>query len=102
MTSLFIIRFIKILMVTAPFLSMLLMVLALWGIGGKTTYTDLNSTKQQMVASEGEAKNYLVNSIKNQELSSSELENPEITVEGKSDTTKKEALPEKIDWRLVI
>jgi hypothetical protein len=103
MTSLFFIRFIKILMVTMPFLSMILMVLALWGIGGKTTYTDLKSTKQQMEFASGEAKNYLVKGSQSPVVSSTELENPEISVDvEKSDPTEKEALPEKIDWGLVI
>jgi hypothetical protein len=88
-------------MVTMPFLSMILMVLALWGIGGKTTYTDLNSSKQQMEFATGEAKNYLVKGSQTPELSSTELENPEINVE-KSVPTEKEPLPEKIDWGLVI
>jgi hypothetical protein len=103
MTSLFFIRFIKILMVTTPFLTMTLMVFALWGVGGKTTYTDLNATKQQMEFAAGEAKNYLVKGTKSHELSSTELENPEISVEvEKNAPTKKETLPEKIDWGLVV
>jgi hypothetical protein len=103
MTSLFFIRFIKTLMVTTPFLTMILMVLALWGVGGKATYTDLNSTKQQMEFGAGEAKNYLVKGTKSHELSSTELGNPEISVEEeKSATTKKDPLPEKIEWGLVV
>ncbi|MEQ1545251.1 hypothetical protein [Methyloglobulus sp.] len=103
MTSLFFIRFIKILMVTTPFLTMILMVLALWGVGGKATYTDLKATKQQMEFAAGEGKNYLVKETKSHELSSTELENPEINVEvEKSATTKKDSLPEKIDWGLVV
>jgi hypothetical protein len=102
MTSLFFIRFIKTLMVTAPFLTMILMVLALWGVGGKATYTDLNSTKQQMEFAAGKAKNYLVKGSKSHELSSTELENPEISVEEENATTKKDPMPEKIDWSLVV
>lgn len=102
MTSLFFIRFIKTLMVTTPFLAMTMMVLALWGVGGKATYTDLNSTKQQMEFASGEAKNYLVKEVKSPDISSTELENPKISVEEESSPTKKEPLPEKINWGLVV
>jgi hypothetical protein len=103
MTSLFFMRFIKTVMVTMPFLIMILMVLALWGVGGKTTYADLNATKQQMEFGAGEAKNYLVKGTKNHDLNSTELENPEISVEvEKCTTTKKDPLPEKIEWELVV
>lgn len=102
MTSLNCIRIIKTLMVTTPFLTLILMVLALWGVGGKTTYTDLNSMKQQMKVGAGEAKNYFVKETKSNELTSSELENPKISVEEeKSATTKKDPLPQKISWGLV-
>ena len=103
MTRLFLIRSIKTLMVTTPFLIMILMVLTLWGVVGKTTYTDSNAVKQQMEFASREAKNYLVKGIKSPKLSSSELENPEICVEvEKSAPTIKEPLSEKIDWGLVV
>jgi hypothetical protein len=103
MTNLFFIRFIKTLLVTMPFLTMILMVLALWGVGGKTIYIDLNATKQQMEFVAGEAKNYLVKGSKSHELSSTELENPEISIkEEKNAPIKKEPLPEKINWGLVV
>jgi hypothetical protein len=94
---------IRMLMVTTPFLAMILMLLALWGVGGTATYTDLNSTAQQMEFSAGEAKNYLVNDTKNHGLCSKGLENPEIGAEEeKSTTTEKDSLPEKIRWDLVV
>jgi hypothetical protein len=103
MTSLFFIRAIKTLMVTMPFLIMILMVLTLWGVVGKTTYTDPNATKQQMEFASREAKNYLVKGIKSSELSSTELQNPEISVDvEKSAPTNKEPLPDKIDWGLSV
>jgi hypothetical protein len=90
-------------MVTTPFLTMVLMVLALWGVGGKTTYTDLSAAKQQMEFASKEAKNYLVKGSKSPALSSTESENPEISVEVEiSPPTKKEPLPEKINWGLVV
>jgi hypothetical protein len=103
MTNLFFIRFIKTLLVTTPFLTMLLMVLALWGVGGKATYTDLNSTKQQMELAAKEAKNYLVKDTKSHVQSAIESENPEISVEvEKNPDAKKQLLPEKVDWGLVV
>lgn len=102
MTSLFFIRFIKTLMVATPFFAMILMVLALWGVGGKATYTDLNATKPKMEFAAGEAKNYLVKGTKSQGLSSTELETPKISVEEETTPIKKDLLPEKIDWGLVI
>jgi hypothetical protein len=103
MTNLFFTRFIKTLLVTMPFLTMILMVLALWGVGGKTTYTDLNSTKQQMELAAKEAKNYLVKDTKSRDQSATESENPEISVEvEKNPEPKKQPLPEKIAWGLVV
>ena len=100
MTSLYFLRFIKTLMVTTPFLTMILMVLALWGVGGKTIYTDQNAMNPQIELSAGKAKNILVKEAKSQELPS-ELENPKITIE-ESPPIKAKPLPEKIDWGLVV
>jgi hypothetical protein len=101
--SLFFIRFIKSFMVATPFLIMLLMVFALWGIGGKATYTDLNSTVKQIDPSFGEAKNYLVNETQHRGQSSNELDNlGECESIKKNGTTKKETLPEKIAWGSVV
>jgi hypothetical protein len=79
---------------------MILMVLALWGVGGKAIYTDLNTTKPQIALSAGEAKNILVKEAKSQELPS-ELENPKINIE-ESPPRKDKPLPEKIVWGLVV
>lgn len=102
MTNHFFKSFIKTLMVATPFLAMIVMVLALWGVGGKTTYTDSNPTKPQMEFSAGEAKNYLVKGTKGDGLSSTELENPRINIEEKCAMPKEIPLPEKIDWGLVV
>jgi hypothetical protein len=103
MASLFFTRFIKTLLVATPFLSMILMVLALWGVGGKTTYTDLNITKQQIQYSVGEAKNIMVNETKNNELPQAQLKQPEVCVGAeKSEPPKQEPLPEKIEWGHVV
>ena len=100
MTSLYFVRFIKTLMVTTPFLAMILMVFALWGVGGKTIYTDLNAVKPQIELSAGEAKNILVKEAKSQELPS-ELENPKINI-AEDPPLKAKPLPEKINWGLVV
>jgi len=90
-------------MVTTPFLTLILMVLALWGVGGKTTYADLNSTKQQIKFGAGEAKNYFVKETKSNELPATELQSPKICVEEeKNTTTKKDPLPQIISWGLVV
>ncbi|NOT12258.1 MAG: hypothetical protein HOP23_10585 [Methylococcaceae bacterium] len=103
MTSFYFIRVIKTLMVTTPFLTMILMVLALWGIGGKATYNELNATKQQMKLGAGEAKNYLVNGTKIDEPPATELGNPEIIVEQeKSVPKKRDPVPKKIQWGIAV
>lgn len=102
MARILFVRLIKTLMMTAPFLSLIMMLLALWGVGGKTIYTDLNFPKKQIEFSDGDAKNYLVNETKGNELCSKELKNPEVNGEEKNDTPKTESLPEKIDWDQVV
>ncbi|MEQ1637762.1 MAG: hypothetical protein ABL903_13845 [Methylococcales bacterium] len=103
MTSHFFLRFIKTLMVTTPFLAMIVMVLALWGVGGKTTYADLNFMNPKMAFSEGEAKNYLVKGTKSGWQSPTHLENHEINAEaGNCGATKIKPPREKINWRLVV
>lgn len=103
MNSFYFLGFIKALMVTTPFLTMILMVLALWGVGGKTTYSDQNAMNQQMEFSPGEAKNILVKETTSDELTSQELESPKFCVqEEKNATTKKDPLPKKIGRGLVV
>jgi hypothetical protein len=102
MASLFFIRFIKMLMVTTPFLAMTLMLLALWGVGGKTTYSDLSPIKAEKEITIGEAKNYLVNEIKSHESPSAEMLEPKICGEEKNATPAKQPTSEKIDWEQVV
>ena len=83
---------IKFLMISAPFLSMVMMVLALWGVVGKTTYTDLDATKKGIAFGTQEAKNYLVNETKNIEQCPEEFKSPDIGME------KETPKPHKIDW----
>jgi len=103
MNSLYFIGFIKTLMLTTPFFTMILMVFALWGVGGKTIYTELNPTNQQIGFNNVEAKNILVNETKIDERTSTELENPKICVEEeKNDTAKKDPLPKKVGRGLLV
>jgi hypothetical protein len=102
MTRLLIARLFKTLMVTTPFFTMIAMVLALWGVGGKTTYVELGGIKQPIALHAGEAKNILVNETKKPEISSTEITEPKITPEVENAPTKVESYPEKIDWEKVI
>jgi hypothetical protein len=103
MNSFYLIGLIKTLLLTMPFFTMILMVFALWGVGGKTIYPDLNPTNQQIGFNNAEAKNILVNETKIDVLTSTELANPKICVEEeKNDTAKKEPLPKKIGRGLVV
>ena len=87
---------IKFLMLSAPFLSMVMMILALWGVVGKTTYTDLDATKKGIAFGDKEAKNYLVNETKNIEQCPEELKSTNIGPKGES------PIPDKIDWEHVV
>jgi hypothetical protein len=88
--------FIKFLMMSTPFLSMLMMILALWGIVGTTTYIDLGTPKQSMEFAAGEAKNYLVSETKNSGQCPEELKSPDVGQE------KEEPRPAKIDWEHIV
>jgi hypothetical protein len=96
--------FIRILITTTPFITMIVMVLALWGVGGKTTYIGLETPKKP--ADTGlMAENYLVSGTKakSKEICSTDLKNKENTLEPeKSDSTKNEKLNEKIDWEHTV
>ncbi len=82
---------IKFSMMSAPFLSMMIMLLALWGIVGKTTYTDADDMKRGIGTDVPEAKNYLVNETKNSEQCGKEVQN-----------AGENPMPEKIDWEHVV
>jgi len=87
---------IKFLMVSAPFLSMVMMILALWGVVGKASYPDLDAAKQGIAFGAQEAKNYLVNETKTSEQCPEELKNPDIEPE------KENPMPNKIDWEHIV
>ena len=103
MINVYITRSIKTLMMATPFVSMILMVMALWGIGGKTTYTDMKTANQEVEFNAGEAKNILVNETKSSELSSSVVEAPKFcTQEEKSEPAPKKLIPKKVQRGLVV
>lgn len=93
---------VKFLMVTAPFLSMAVMILALWGVVGKATYPDLDKAATQAAAPASdagkapEAKNYLVNETKPIEQCPEAVQT--------LDTGSDEEAPTsgKIDWEHVV
>ena len=87
---------IKFLMMSAPFLSMVMMILALWGVVGKTTYTDLAAEKNGAAFAPNEAKNFLVNETKNIEQCPEILKSPDIESE------KDNSMHGKIDWEHVV
>jgi hypothetical protein len=106
MTSQIFKRLLQAIMVTTPFMAMMFMVLALWGIGGKATYSDINPnpmTMQPVKFNPGETNNYLIKGgDQSDKTPAEELEKPKIVVdEVKAPTPEKES-PEKIKWELVV
>ncbi len=87
---------IKFLMVSAPFLSMVMMILALWGVVGKANYADLDVAKRAIADGDKEAKNYLVNETKNSEKCPEALKSPDVEPEGE------DPMPGKIDWEHIV
>ncbi|MGR9086768.1 MAG: hypothetical protein ACU841_06810 [Gammaproteobacteria bacterium] len=88
---------IKLLMLSVPFLSMAIMILSLWGIMGKATYTDLDDSLQgAAVGTKIEATNYRVNETKPIERCPGERKNPD------SGTEETKPIPEGIDWQQVV
>lgn len=87
---------VKFLMVSAPFLSMVMMILALWGVAGKASYPDLEAMRQAKPATAGDAKNYLVNETKTIEQCPETLETPD------TDSEAEQPMPGKIDWAHVV
>jgi hypothetical protein len=105
MARLFFTSFIKTLMMTTPFITMVVMVLALWGVGGKTTYIGLDSSKK--IENDAlMAKNYLVSgtTANNQEICPTELKSPKKDTEKEksADINEIELSPVKIDWEHTV
>jgi hypothetical protein len=101
MNRFFITGLIKGFLVATPFLSMLVMMLALWGVVGKATYVEPGSIQTQTGFSLGAAKNMMVNDTKSQKISSTELDNPKVDADEQAPPEKVPSY-EKIDWSKVI
>lgn len=89
-------RLIKFLMMSAPLLSLVMMVLALWGVVGKTTYPDLNTTKKGITFGAEGAENYLVNETKNIKQCPEQLKSADIGPKGEKPMTG------KMDWEHIV
>jgi len=83
---------IKCLIVSTPLLSMMLMILALWGVVGKARYPDLEAARQAQARDVGDAKNYLVNETKPVEQC------PEAVAPPDTGAETERPMPGKIDW----
>jgi hypothetical protein len=103
MINLFFLRPIKILMMATPFLSMILMLCALWGVIGKTTYTDINGLAAQNLFEQPKAKNFLVNETKSAEACVTVPKLPEATENNfDSESNRSKSVDEKIDWEHTV
>lgn len=103
MIKLLFFRPIKIVMMATPFLSMILMLCALWGVVGKTTYTDVNGMAAQNMSNQLKAKNYLVNETKSSEACVTVPQLPEATENNYDGELKRNrASDEKIDWEHTV
>lgn len=103
MIKLIFVTLIKLSMMTAPFLSMILMLCALWGVFGKTTYTDLNGMSEQKYFDMPKAKNYLVNDTKNSGLCATVPEVPDANADkADNELNGKKTVNEKIDWEHTV
>ena len=87
---------IKFVMVSAPLLSMMLMILALWGVVGKASYPDLEAARQAQARDVGDAKNYLVNETKPVEQC------PEAVAPPDTGAETERPMPGKIDWEHIV
>lgn len=103
MINLLFIRPIKILMMATPFLSMILMLCALWGVVGKTTYTDINGLTGQNLFEQPKAKNFLVNETKSAEACVIVPKPPEAADKNyDGELNRSKPVDEKIDWEHTV
>lgn len=105
MIRLFFVRSVKVLMITAPFITLMTMLLALWGVTGKVTYAEFNSTQSKNDLSTVTAKNYLVSDdAKKPGACNSENITQDLNTdpERNDPQTQKKVLREKIDWSRVV
>jgi hypothetical protein len=103
MITLYFSRFIKTIMMTTPFLTLIIMLLALWGVVGKATYADLEIAKSESAVSGVKAKNFLVSETTNKNECNAESTNADLQGAGnKKGEALSKKLPQRIDWSRVI
>lgn len=103
MTALLVKKLFKSILLMTPFAVMLVMVSALWGIGGKTIYSKPNPAFQTVQYSPDETKNYLLKGTQAAKPPAETLENPDATVDAiKPPAPVQDLQPEKIKWELVV
>lgn len=103
MTAQLVKKSLKSILLMTPFLVMLVMVSALWGIGGKAIYTNDKMVMQAVNFNPNEAKNFLIKGTQNINPSAKPMENEaEVAEEIKVPATVDDPQPEKIKWELVV
>lgn len=93
---------IKFFMMSMPFLSMILMLLALWGVIGTATYADLSVATQEKTSNSNEAKNYMVSDTKSIEQCPQDLKDTDINMNPESASSETNPMPKKIDWEHIV
>lgn len=97
----FIIKPLMLLMIATPFVSMIVILSALWGVIGKTTYIDINNASVK-VENNSKASNVLVKQTQNGEACSTSVA-PDPAFDGKADSTVEDKPYQgKIDWDRVV
>ncbi|MGR9086770.1 MAG: hypothetical protein ACU841_06820 [Gammaproteobacteria bacterium] len=96
MTRQFVLGLIKFLLMSAPLLSMVMMVLALWGVVGKASYSDLDARQPDIAMSRKEGKNYLASETK------PIARYPEALESSETEPARENPRPTRIDWERVI
>jgi hypothetical protein len=98
-----VLKLVKILAMSTPFVSLILMLSALWGVVGKTTYADITPIHHTKNEKTSEAKNYLVNETINQELCSGSVKKAEDNIiENDTETDAKQPSHDKLDWEHIV
>lgn len=100
MISLILGRFFILFGITMPFLTLSVMLLALWGIGGKATYAELNTGKPMTELSAGQVKPVLMPDSKSGVCDAKTIE--AVIDTPNSDQSEKKITQEKIDWSKVV
>lgn len=102
MTKKLLLGLIKFFMMSMPFLSMILMLLALWGVIGSATYADLSVATKETTSHSNEAKNYMVSDTKSIEHCPQELKDSDITMNPENASSEANPMPKKIDWEHIV